>query len=611
MRIFSAFRQLPERSLSALVRFPVALIAGVFLAGVIIRDESGGNAERLLMAALVGIIIAFDLTLIKERLGPNGILGDLVVLIASVACVALVWWTIDVVPTREGALAPYDRIVAGDEPIRIMAIAFALHALAAVIPFVGRPNLSEFWDFNRRLFLRTLSAALFSGVLFAGLAVALWAVDELLTVDVDGKTYTDLFAIMLGVICTWFFLAGVPTVAAARADSTESDAADAVARDNAPVNDATYPRGLRVFVQFVLLPLTVVYLIILYLYALRITIEWQLPEGQVSYLIFSYAVVGILAYLLIYPLRDEEENQWVRRFARGFFIALAPLLIVLIVALARRIGDYGLTEARYYGVALSAWLALMVVYFLTRREDIRVIPATLAVMALLTIAGPWGASAVAVRSQLNELRVMAKVDSLTERDITRVLSISYFLYERDRITEGAVLRTSRPDTVSSESELASLFGVDPIRTNDDHNNLHLTFRSWRTIEIGGYSQAIEIVNPTGGIVTSSGSLGPIDVRLISPGLLRIVATGDSLLLRLDSLTVVQMHLEPPRRSNQPRKMVTDAHDDGLPTPFLEDSSRVLRAKLAVRWISGTRHNDSVASVSDFSGLLLVGRRDGR
>jgi len=66
-------------------------------------------------------------------------------------------------------------------------------------------------------------------------------------------------------------------------------------------------------------------------------------------------------------------------------------------------------------LVLTVWLAGIAAYFLLRQgRGIIWIPASLAVVALLSSAGPWGAFAVAERSQLQQLRELAVVYNLLE-----------------------------------------------------------------------------------------------------------------------------------------------------------------------------------------------------
>ena len=49
-------------------------------------------------------------------------------------------------------------------------------------------------------------------------------------------------------------------------------------------------------------------------------INWELPRGWVSYLILIYSVVGILALLLVHPLKEESAKSWVKVFLQNFLL---------------------------------------------------------------------------------------------------------------------------------------------------------------------------------------------------------------------------------------------------------------------------------------------------
>ena len=70
-----------------------------------------------------------------------------------------------------------------------------------------------------------------------------------------------------------------------------------------------YPFGLKVFSQYILLPLLLLYLVILYLYGAKIILLWDWPKGVVSWLIIAVAVLGIFALIISTEcLRDRAAN---------------------------------------------------------------------------------------------------------------------------------------------------------------------------------------------------------------------------------------------------------------------------------------------------------------
>ncbi|NVO84314.1 DUF4153 domain-containing protein [Hymenobacter terrestris] len=366
--------------------------------------------------------------------------------------------------------------------LRLVLLLLAAHLAVAAGPYLaelrGTADTPGFWRYNKTLFLRILTAGLYSGVLFGGCALALLAIDNLFGVELDGRWYGYLFVGLATVFNTWFFLAGVPISFAALEQPTP------------------YPKGLKVFTQFVLLPLVVLYFAILYAYLGRILLTWILPQGWVSVLVLALAVAGIFALLLIHPIREAVENAWISTFARWFYRALFPLLGLLAVAIGTRISEYGITEERYFVLLLAGWLLGMATYFLWRRgQGIIWIPASLGLLALLAAGGPWGAFAVAERSQLGQLREISQqfnllqnghLDSAAQRQPNlpfkarqRLSSVFDFFADRD------ALSTLQPLFV------ASLTPPDSVRRKP--NRLESNWRQNRLFTLTGYDRVSRYV----------------------------------------------------------------------------------------------------------------------
>jgi hypothetical protein len=281
---------------------------------------------------------------------------------------------------------------------RFVALLAGAHFLVAVVPSLARRGDVGFWRFNERLFLRFLLGALYVGVLYVGLALALLSLDRLLSLHIPGKAYANLGVFLAGTFHPIFFLAGVP-------------------RDfEALETEAPHPAGLRRFVQFVLLPLVAVYLGILYLYAGKIALSWRLPNGWLARPVLILAVIGILAALLLEPVERSREFPWAAVFRRWFYRLLLPLMPLLFLSIGRRIHDYGFTEGRYLAVILAVWLTAMAGLFSRGRgASIKAIPLSLAVLAVLTTFGPWSAFAVSGRSQWSRLNAELGTLNLIEQ----------------------------------------------------------------------------------------------------------------------------------------------------------------------------------------------------
>ncbi len=380
---FLSIHTLVERSRATLSRFPYALIvaltgtvcAVLLMEGAETPTPLGNVLTNILMTCALGLPMLLALALIGEK---SGMMKSRILALNGLAAVFLVLY-FTMLPA-EPYLAPWGYLV------RFAALLAGFHLLVSVAPFAGRGEISAFWEFNKTLLLRLLTALFYTGVLWVGLSVALVSIDQLFGVTIKPERYGQLFFALLGIFNTWFFLSGVPHKVAGL-DATRE-----------------YPKGLKVFTQYVMLPLVIIYLVILYTYAGKILIEWSWPKGWVSYLVLGFSITGIFSLLLVHPIADSPENKFIRLLSRNYYRILAPLAILLFLAIWRRVSEYGVTERRYYVLLVSFWLVGMIVYFITSKvKSIKVIPASLCVLAFLSTFGPWGALSVSARSQMGRL----------------------------------------------------------------------------------------------------------------------------------------------------------------------------------------------------------------
>jgi len=364
-------------------RFPMALLSAFFGTVVMIgiAESADASQEHLLQRLAVMAALALPLFIAigtwSESKGWKA--GQVWLLrLAGMALLAAYFFSLPTDITEFQSLG-----------VRAFLLWLGLHFLVAIGPWLGGSRVQGFWKYNITLFLRGLVTALYSAVLYAGLAIALAAADYLFGAEVAPKRYGELWIIIAGLFSPWMFLAGVPK---------DLHALDA---------DPSYPRGLKVFAQFVLLPLVGLYFVILVSYEIKILLEWNWPKGWVSQLVLWYAVVGILSTLLLYPLRNLAENRWLRIFITWYFRLLAPLVAMLFWAIGERISEYGVTEPRYFVVAMAVGLTVVMFYFIfSRTKDIRVVPIVLCLIAILSSFGPWGAFSISRSSQQARLQVL-------------------------------------------------------------------------------------------------------------------------------------------------------------------------------------------------------------
>lgn len=414
-----SFKQLITGFNQVITRFPLEVIACFTgSVGFMLMIESDWDRESDQVFVSITLVSILALTLLLSAS----------VLAEQLQLSRIRFWVIKIVPAILATglfffLHPFTSLIS---VFRYGFLIVAFHLLVSFAPFITNGNITAFWEYNKQIFLRFLLSALYSSVLYAGLCIALVSADQLFNIDFDFKIYGHLAALVFGVFNTIFFLAGIPS------EWKQLDV------------NYTYPKGLKVFTQFVLIPLATIYLAILLAYELKVIAEWSLPKGLVASLVLGYAVYGILSILLIHPIRNDVENRWIKIFSNLFYTLLIPLIILLALAVYWRVGQYGITESRYILIVLSIWLTGITAYFLfSRSQNIRVIPMSLFVIAMLGVWGPQSASSISEQSQMNSLISLFKQnnafengyfkplpDTISSSVSDRVVSIIDFMVER-------------------------------------------------------------------------------------------------------------------------------------------------------------------------------------
>ncbi|WP_057939420.1 DUF4153 domain-containing protein [Algoriphagus resistens] len=372
--------QLRKDGTGAAMRFPLSLLFGFLAAGLgcwIIEMEPVEDlrAVNLLLTFALGIPLYFCIDVFAERKGFK-VWQRQLARIVGLLFLGLIYFSFPSEETFTNTRVPY---------IRYSIFNLAIHLMVAFLPYIGSENQDSFWNYNKNLFIRLVHGIYYSVVIFTGISLALLAINALFEVNIQGETYAQIFAVTFGVFNTWFFLAGIP-------ETFENT-----------LSLEQYPKGLKVFTQFILIPLLLIYLCILYCYGAKIIISGDWPKGIVSYMIIAIAVLGIFTNLLLYPYQQWKESGWIKKFYKGYYIFLIPLIVLLFFAIGIRLQDYGLTVNRYIITLMGIWLAFISIYYSMGKKNIKTIPISLAIFMILSSFGPWGMFSWSEMVQRNRL----------------------------------------------------------------------------------------------------------------------------------------------------------------------------------------------------------------
>lgn len=304
-------------------------------------------------------------------------------------------------------------------------------SLALYLAFFFVPYLKDKPGFEKYV-IRILSGAfitvVFSGVLFGGISGIILTLDKLLNVPVKSSIYLYIFLLIAGFFTPAHFLGNIPRVGE---------------------NSVEYPysKAIKILILYIVMPLLVAYLAILYIYLARILITLQWPVGLVSHLVLWFTVVAAAVMFFVSPI--YEETKWGRIFIFWFSKLVLPVMIMMFAAVYIRVSAFGWTENRYYVVALSIWVFVtMILKNFHKNKHNVLIPIILAVFALISVIGPFNSYEVARASQ------KARLESI--------------LISNDMLRDNVLSKAPADITKEDKTEISRI--IDYFRLNHDFSD---------------------------------------------------------------------------------------------------------------------------------------------
>lgn len=276
-------------------------------------------------------------------------------------------------------------------------------ALASVVPSLVREGGLNWWRVNVGWLNALVLAAIMTVIVEIGLQLALLSVETLFGLRMD-RLHGDLFALAGCLIGPVTALALFPT---AKGDLQPDQS------------------GFKVWAnlcKWALIPIGFLFMGILATYALKIVIQWKLPNGMVATPVLSLGAYGTLAMLLIFPWKGERSLvRWFSLIYPSAFLLSSALLFI---SLALRIKEYGVTFDRYSALAAGIWLTLSAFCFLIRRNQAPLlVPFLLALTTLVAALGPLSAGTLSLRSQSERLKHLLESTNRKDEQIRSIVTM--------------------------------------------------------------------------------------------------------------------------------------------------------------------------------------------
>lgn len=243
------------------------------------------------------------------------------------------------------------------------------------------------WNFTLQL-ISMVALSIFIGlIMWGGTALLLSSIAVLFHIDISNKCYMTLPLLCCQLLPTLLFLGQIPA-------------------EDAKHNDIIFSSiFINKVARYLILPLLGAYLLILYVYTCKILLEWQLPNGWISYLVSALMAGCIIVEFVFYPSLRKEGEHFNRLVARYLPLFILPMLLLMTIGIFRRIDDYGISIKRLYILTLNIWFYFVCIgLYVTRAKRLHWIAISLGIIFLLTSALPINFAGITRKYTVSQVR---------------------------------------------------------------------------------------------------------------------------------------------------------------------------------------------------------------
>lgn len=249
----------------------------------------------------------------------------------------------------------------------ILAIGLSVFFLS----FFKEKNDIPSWNFALSSITACVTANVIGCIMSGGICFLILSVHKLFDLSIDSTCYLYV-AILCNVCLSMFLFLGLLP--------------QKQEKHNTRPLQHSFLNGV---IHYLFLPLTGGYLIVLYIYALRILINWELPIGWVSWLVITLMTGCIVIEFGLYPSRMAQQKRTDNLIARWLPLFVLPLLFLMTIGIIRRFNDYGVTINRLYLITLNIWCYFVcITLIIIKAKRISWIPISFSLVFLLTSVLP-------------------------------------------------------------------------------------------------------------------------------------------------------------------------------------------------------------------------------
>lgn len=378
-----SFQNLRDRTRKMVTEFTLPCIFAVLLAislvtMIITEDYDGAVAYYFTAAYLLSLML---------KLWADEVTNKRMALGVSIAAHALLLADAIVLFVRDSGDIEISTYIAHS------AVYLALVLGIFFLPFVREKNDIASWNFVRSLIAPTAVSFLIGGVMTAGVGLLIMGIGQIFNIEIDAKVYWTVAVLFMQLLPMLLLLSRIPM---------GEERHDRKPFVSGFLNGTT---------RYLFIPLTCLYILVLYVHLASILVTWELPNGAVSMLVSIMMCGIILVEFLLYPtIQSGAAKRFETLIVKWMPIAALPLVMLMTVGIVRRFDDYGVTANRLYLLTLNLWFYIVCIgLFVTRARRIHWVSLSFCALLLLTSAHPFNYFELVRKS------MTAKIEALIEK----------------------------------------------------------------------------------------------------------------------------------------------------------------------------------------------------
>lgn len=219
------------------------------------------------------------------------------------------------------------------------------YIVAAILLIIGTRKLSNqsFCMHTLHVVTQLFFGVLITGVLFLTIVLIVMSFLYIFGIEQWGSLYLYIFMFV------WLVLA--PQICCTFMSQKEDE-------------EQIPNKMVNIIINYILSPAIIIYTLILYIYFIKITIEWDLPKGGVAWMVTAFIIAALIGLLAQHALTKHHFDWFYKHFT---WIAIPPLVMYWVGSLYR-ICMYGFTSSRIYLLLAGVLMTLFVLMLLWQQS---------------------------------------------------------------------------------------------------------------------------------------------------------------------------------------------------------------------------------------------------